>query len=66
MNLLKSAAISCPYCGESMAVDVDCSVPMQNYIEDCQICCRPISISVSVDDNLDASVLARHEDESCT
>lgn len=66
MDLLKSATISCPYCGESMAVDVDCSVPQQSYIEDCQICCRPISILVSVDDNLDATVLALHEDESFT
>lgn len=40
--------ISCPYCGESIEVMVDTSVPHQEYIEDCQVCCRPITLRVEV------------------
>ncbi|GAA4356637.1 CPXCG motif-containing cysteine-rich protein [Kangiella marina] len=40
--------ISCPYCGEVITVLIDNSVPYQEYIEDCQVCCRPIEFSVVV------------------
>ncbi|GAA4342410.1 CPXCG motif-containing cysteine-rich protein [Kangiella taiwanensis] len=40
--------ISCPYCGEVITVLIDNSVPHQEYIEDCQVCCRPIEFVVSV------------------
>ncbi len=36
---------SCPYCGERISVLIDTSIPEQQYIEDCEVCCRPISIS---------------------
>lgn len=38
----------CPYCGESIQLIVDCSIPYQEYIEDCQVCCRPIQVSATV------------------
>lgn len=41
--------IWCPYCGESIKVIIDCSVQQQHYIEDCQVCCRPIDFEVVVD-----------------
>jgi hypothetical protein len=28
---------------------IDLSVPSQNYVEDCEICCRPIEVSYQVD-----------------
>jgi len=30
---------------------LDTSVPRQTYIEDCEVCCRPIEISYAVEDN---------------
>ena len=30
---------------------IDLSVPAQNYVEDCEICCRPIEISYQVGDD---------------
>jgi len=30
---------------------IDLSVPAQSYIEDCEICCRPIEISYQVSDD---------------
>ncbi len=40
----------CPYCWQSVSVILDLSVPEQTYIEDCEVCCRPIRISYSADD----------------
>lgn len=58
------AEIFCPYCGESIEIVVDCSVESQSYIEDCQICCRPINFTVSIDAEGVPSVEARTEDEA--
>lgn len=55
--------ICCPYCGEWITILVDCSVPEQRYIEDCQVCCRPIDISAQVSDENAVEVIARHENE---
>jgi hypothetical protein len=35
---------SCPYCGERISMVLDTSVQSQTYIEDCEVCCRPIQI----------------------
>jgi len=34
----------CPNCGEPISMVLDTSVRSQTYIEDCQVCCRPILI----------------------
>lgn len=38
--------IHCPYCGEPITILVDLSEPEQEYIEDCQVCCRPIVFKI--------------------
>ena len=43
--------IDCPYCGERFEIVVDCSIEQQDYVEDCFVCCRPINLSVFVDDD---------------
>jgi hypothetical protein len=48
MDILDTARITCPYCGESLQVAVDASAGDQDYIEDCQICCRPIELHLRV------------------
>jgi len=48
---LLGKTVYCPYCGERLDVLLDPSVPHQNYIEDCQVCCQPIIFDVTVDDN---------------
>lgn len=49
MNLLQEKNIGCPYCGESITILVDGSVGDQQYIEDCQVCCRPMQVSYETD-----------------
>ncbi len=63
MQELRECRVSCPYCGELLSILVDGSVQQQEYIEDCQVCCRPMTIRVELTYNGDASVLALHEDE---
>jgi transcription elongation factor Elf1 len=36
----------CPYCWEEISMLLDSSVGKQTYIEDCEICCNPIEISL--------------------
>jgi hypothetical protein len=42
--------VDCPYCGESFETSVDVSAGGQTYTEDCAVCCRPIVVTVAVDD----------------
>ena len=50
MELLKQATIDCPSCGESQWIDVDASAGDQVYVEDCQVCCRPMLVSITLPD----------------
>jgi len=63
-NYLREIDISCPYCGETISILADTSSEDQQYIEDCQVCCRPISILLKVCSNGHYSVEARHEDDA--
>ena len=46
MNLLAFQDIDCPYCGEPNLLAIDASAGAQRYIEDCQVCCRPIEFEL--------------------
>ncbi len=63
MPEVSETPISCPYCGEAISVLVDDSLPEQNYVEDCQVCCRPIVLDVTVDLEGGVMVSARSENE---
>ena len=63
MNAQEERTIQCPYCGEAIDVLIDGSVADQNYIEDCQVCCRPINFDVTVDHDGAVTVVVSHEDE---
>lgn len=63
MSELGEQNIYCPYCGESIQVLVDESIPEQSYIEDCQVCCRPINLSVAVDSDGGVEIRATNDDE---
>lgn len=62
--LIEDVLVTCPYCGQMMEIDVDCTGGDQSYYEDCQTCCMSVQLSISVDDrgNL-ASATARRDDE---
>lgn len=74
MNHQEEHIISCPYCGENINVLIDCSSfiqegvqagiqeSTQEYIEDCQVCCRPITFQVQHDGH-SIQVNVKHENE---
>lgn len=60
----QSVSIHCPYCGEPLDMIVDCSVEAQRYIEDCQVCCRPIEMAVYIGADGTPRVSAAQEDDA--
>ena len=56
--------IECPYCGEWINLVLDTSAGPQQYIEDCQVCCRPITVNLDVDADGDALVQVRSEEDA--
>ncbi len=56
VNGLEEKDIQCPYCWETINVLIDCSVEAQEYVEDCQVCCRPIIFDVEIDEDGNSSV----------
>ena len=64
MNELFENLIMCPYCGETIEVLIDSSEAGQEYIEDCQVCCRPIIFTVELDWSGEPVVSVRDENET--
>lgn len=62
--MLLPHAIDCPYCGEAVEILIDASIPSQRYIEDCQVCCRPIMLGIRFDAEGDAQVSASAENDA--
>ncbi|MEX2482847.1 MAG: CPXCG motif-containing cysteine-rich protein [Gammaproteobacteria bacterium] len=62
MHAQVEVAIECPYCGSAITVLVDPSVAQQNYIEDCEVCCQPMTLSC-VSENDETRVEVRRGDE---
>ena len=42
---------TCPYCWQEISFLLDLSAEAQIYIEDCEVCCRPIEVRFSADGN---------------
>lgn len=63
LHPLEESTIMCPYCGESFTVLVDCSEADQDYIEDCEVCCRPIEFHLRIIDNNNYQLYVNSENE---
>jgi hypothetical protein len=58
-----TATVVCPSCGETSGILLDPgSGPVQEYVEDCPVCCRPWRVSVRYDDSGAAVVEVYPED----
>jgi hypothetical protein len=58
------AVIACPYCGEAVEITLDPgSGSDQEYVEDCEVCCRPWRVRVRYDRFGHADVDAVGEDD---
>jgi hypothetical protein len=54
---MEEMKIQCPYCLQAITVLVDTGVyEHTSLIDDCEVCCRPIEISYSVEDGIVSSL----------
>jgi len=42
-------AVRCPYCGERLTTRVELTGDEPGYVEDCEVCCRPIEFEIERD-----------------
>ncbi|MCH9015493.1 MAG: CPXCG motif-containing cysteine-rich protein [Gemmatimonadetes bacterium] len=55
-----SADVTCPHCGETVSIRLDPGGGTgQEYVEDCEVCCRPWRVRVRY--RLDGSALVQIE-----
>jgi hypothetical protein len=58
------AEVRCPYCGEINEITLDPgSGSEQEYVEDCQVCCRPWRVAVLYDPQGEAEVTIEPENQ---
>lgn len=50
---------TCPYCWQQISMVLDASEPHQVYVEDCEVCCKPIEVDYTIDEDAVASFEAR-------
>ncbi len=55
---------TCPYCGEPVELEVDdIGLHEETFIEDCDVCCRPITVLVTRRENTPPAVVLTREDD---
>jgi transcription elongation factor Elf1 len=42
---------TCPHCWQTISMVLDLSVEEQEYIEDCEVCCNPVKIYYTVEND---------------
>ena len=47
--MIKEVSAQCPYCWETIVLDIDRSAGSQTYTEDCSVCCQPILVRVDIE-----------------
>jgi len=58
------AEVTCPYCGETVEIALDPGGGTeQEYVEDCQVCCRPWTVTVTYNASGGAEVGVEANDE---
>ena len=50
---------TCPYCWQEISMVLDVSEPHQTYVEDCEVCCKPIEVEYTLQDETVAEFEAR-------
>ena len=50
---------TCPYCWQQISMVLDTSEPHQVYVEDCEVCCKPIEVDYTIDEDAVAAFEAR-------
>ena len=59
--MLSLKTIQCPYCWQTFDIEVDCSLPHQQYTEDCKVCCHPVKLDIDIDAEVNISIGVERE-----
>jgi len=41
---------TCPYCWKEISFLIDVSEKYQSYVEDCEVCCKPITVTFEIEE----------------
>jgi len=53
---MEEIEVTCPHCGAPHLLLVDTSESGSSYIEDCSVCCRPMTVRVEGEEGEDVCV----------
>ncbi|OGI19775.1 MAG: hypothetical protein A3B68_08160 [Candidatus Melainabacteria bacterium RIFCSPHIGHO2_02_FULL_34_12] len=54
--------INCPFCLESIAVRIDRTGGQNQFLTyDCEVCCRPITLQVEINDDGNINIMTEKE-----
>lgn len=63
MESEKEIFFQCPYCWQQISMIFEIRQAMIDYIEDCEVCCRPISIDYQPSDVGERSLVTSRLDD---
>ena len=55
--------LTCPWCGEAFGTAVDLTTGDRTWVEDCQVCCRPMRVTLDLDEKGAIAELTAHRDD---
>jgi len=44
-------SLQCPHCGETFSIAFDVSEGSTQFTTDCEVCCRPMQVTLAVNDD---------------
>ncbi|MBT8399423.1 MAG: CPXCG motif-containing cysteine-rich protein [Rhodothermia bacterium] len=59
--LLNEHVVTCPYCWQRISLVVDASAGSHRYVEDCEVCCRPMLVTCTVSETQQVEVAVDRE-----
>lgn len=64
-SMLHHKHIYCPNCGEKQWIEIDCSIPEDNYYQDCEVCCQSMVIGMTASEDGELlSLTVKRQDEA--
>jgi hypothetical protein len=54
--------VLCPFCGQSVELLIDGTVPHQRYVEDCEVCCEPMIVEIDATGDEPTVVVSRENE----
>lgn len=62
LSVTDSLTIECPHCGETFAVAFDVSEGSARFTIDCEVCCRPMQLTIGVSEDGEIDSLTVEEE----